>query len=323
MAYEVQNFEDGQKLTAEQLNHMEAGIYANRASVAYTKQNFVNGKKLTAEQLNHMEDGIYAISVNSGSSGSGSGTGTLPTLTNPGAATDLAEGKQLIGADGTVVTGKLSAVSNIQVTKDNTSVQHSGTLIYVTGKRSTRAILDAGATLRMDIYADKFGDAKQSQVLEGTTFTSSNGLCLTGTMKASGGSSGGSTTAGVASFTLGSDASTAGTFVKLGNVPWIAEHINDENLYVSLIRLNTTATNNNSIFNVVSSNTPYANGSYSIGIYKTTYMTSSTNGSVPFNNTTDTNSIRLCGDSNGDVYIAAYSSYFFAAGNYALLYGLI
>lgn len=69
MAYAVQNFENGQKLTAEQLNHMEDGIYANSANMAYEKQNFVNGKKLTAEQLNHMEAGIYANSVSSDSSG--------------------------------------------------------------------------------------------------------------------------------------------------------------------------------------------------------------------------------------------------------------
>lgn len=183
MAYGVQNFENGKKLTAEQLNHMEDGIYANSTNMAYEKQNFVNGQKLTAEQLNHMEAGIYANSVNSDS-----GTVTLPTLTNPGSAGDLAQGKQLIDASGNIVTGTLGTVSNIQVTTDNTSVQHSGTSIYVTGKRSTRAILETGATLRMDVSADKFGNAQRSQVLEGATFTSSNGLNLTGTMKATGGS---------------------------------------------------------------------------------------------------------------------------------------
>lgn len=39
--------------------------------MAYTKQNFVNGQKLTAEQLNHMEAGIYSNSINTGSGGSG------------------------------------------------------------------------------------------------------------------------------------------------------------------------------------------------------------------------------------------------------------
>lgn len=374
-----------------------------------------------------------------GISGGGGGV-ALPELTNPGTDTDLAEGTQLIGADGSIVTGKLGVISSMQITTGNTSVQYNDTSIYVTGKRNSRAIIESGSTIRMDVSSDKFGDARQSQVLEGTTFTSSNGLCLPGTMKATGGvtlpelgdtaakpsdiaygkvlyddngnpvagnlkefaknsvlmqssdvelsvgqlfvaqvnyqpansvegvilrkgsiialrtpaeklgnaeakhvakgftftskagvlipgemevSSSGSTTAGVATFTLGSDVSTAGTFVKLGNVPWIAEHINDENLYVDLIRLNTTTTNNNSIFNVVSCNTRYVNGYYGIGLYKQTYMNSSNNFDVSFNDTTDTNCIRLCGDNNGDVYIAAYNSYFFAAGNYALLYGLI
>lgn len=64
MAYEVQNFENGQTLTAEQINHMEDGILVNSGNMAYEKQNFENGQKLTAEQLNHIESGIYAISVN-------------------------------------------------------------------------------------------------------------------------------------------------------------------------------------------------------------------------------------------------------------------
>lgn len=39
--------------------------------------------------------------------GKGAGSGQLPALTNPGTAEDLAEGKQLIGADGSVITGLL------------------------------------------------------------------------------------------------------------------------------------------------------------------------------------------------------------------------
>ena len=39
--------------------------------------------------------------------GKGVGGGQLPALTNPGTAEDLAEGKQLIGGDGTVITGLL------------------------------------------------------------------------------------------------------------------------------------------------------------------------------------------------------------------------
>ena len=41
----------------------------------------------------------------------------LPTLTNPGAASDLASGKQLIGQDGEIVTGTAD-VRNFVVSKD-------------------------------------------------------------------------------------------------------------------------------------------------------------------------------------------------------------
>lgn len=163
---------------------------------------------------------------------------------------------------------------------------------------------------------------KAENIKSGVSIFGVAGSLVEGNVEA-GGSSGGSSAAGAARFTLAEDVTTAGTLVKLGNVPWIAEHINDENLYVNLIRLNTTTLSDSSIFNVLSCNTPYVNGFNSIGFFKTSYIISTSSSSVPFSNTTNTSSIRLCGDSAGNVYIAPYSNYFFVAGSYALQYGLI
>ena len=179
MAYEKQNFVNGKKLSAEQLNHMEEGIYASIPNT-YEKQNFVNGKKLSAEQLNHMEEGIYAASINSEGI-------ALPTLSNPGSAEDLLYGKQLIDADGKIVNGTMECI-----TPENTSFYLPVTNIEeyedAYGKRAMMSIqlphrlaFEAGSTARMQSNLTNFGDAVASDVTKGKTFTSANGYMVTGT----------------------------------------------------------------------------------------------------------------------------------------------
>lgn len=139
------------------------------------------------------------------------------------------------------------------------------------------------------------------------------------------GSSGGSSVAGVAEFTLANDASTSQTAVKLGNVPWIADNINDANLFAALIRKDTAAVTN-AISLAVGCNSKYFIGRYGAGVYKSTYMsgvTTATSDDVPFNNTTPNKTARVCADANGDVYVIPYSNYKFAAGDYSLIYGLL
>ena len=59
MAYEKQNFTEGQVLTAAALNEMENAIAEKDPT--YTKQNFTEGQVLTAEALNKMDDAIVAL----------------------------------------------------------------------------------------------------------------------------------------------------------------------------------------------------------------------------------------------------------------------
>ena len=75
------------------------------------------GLDAMADHLNNAVsevDSQYAIinqiktALEGKASGGGSGGVQLPTLTNPGTAGDLAEGKQLIDASGNVVTGTMS-----------------------------------------------------------------------------------------------------------------------------------------------------------------------------------------------------------------------
>lgn len=102
----------------------------------------------------------------------------LPTLTTPGAASDLASGKQLIGQDGEIVTGNVPVVTELSMT-GTPSVSGSNLVI---GRPSTmRAILPYQVPVKMDAPLTSLGDATAADVVSGKTFTSTAGLKVTGT----------------------------------------------------------------------------------------------------------------------------------------------
>ena len=102
----------------------------------------------------------------------------LPTLTTPGAASDLASGKQLIGQDGEIVTGNVPVVTELSMT-GTPSVSGSNLVI---GRPSTmRAILPYQVPVKMDAPLTSLGDAAAADVVSGKTFTSTAGLKVTGT----------------------------------------------------------------------------------------------------------------------------------------------
>lgn len=102
----------------------------------------------------------------------------LPTLTTPGAASDLASGKQLIGQDGEIVTGNVPVVTELSMT-GTPSVSGSNLVI---GRPSTmRAILPYQVPVKMDAPLTSLGDAAAADVASGKTFTSAAGVKVTGT----------------------------------------------------------------------------------------------------------------------------------------------
>lgn len=115
-------------------------------------------------------------------------TGTqLPTLTNPGAASDLASGKQLIGQDGEIVTGTiLERVSGASVASPGNSfyTAMSGSSLVEIGvqKNITRdVILRSGSEYTQYLSASQFGNATAADVASGKTFTSTAGVAVAGT----------------------------------------------------------------------------------------------------------------------------------------------
>lgn len=112
----------------------------------------------------------------------------LPTLSNPGTANDLALGKEMIDADGNVVTG-------------NVNIRDSGTWVWPDGSaaaypdnatwadyvialhtiQSGTVMYRAPATVAIPIPYSDFGDAQPSDVAAGKIFTSAAGLRAVGT----------------------------------------------------------------------------------------------------------------------------------------------
>lgn len=118
----------------------------------------------------------------------------LPTLENPGSASDLAQGKQLIGADGNAVTGNLKVVSNVSMSlsqtasvseyKDNT---YHRIRLWSEEKAGRTAYEDCSFLLETPI--SKFGNATAADVRQGKTFTSAAGLLVEGEALLPGGGS--------------------------------------------------------------------------------------------------------------------------------------
>jgi hypothetical protein len=122
----------------------------------------------------------------------GSGGVALPELDNPGTAGDLAKGKQLIGADGSVIEGIVTEHTPASMDlyksvdrsdwvceydpEDNNYCLHSKTAFI------NDAIVRKGAAVSQYVWGNELGNAKQEDVAQGVTFTSENGLKLEGTL---------------------------------------------------------------------------------------------------------------------------------------------
>lgn len=105
----------------------------------------------------------------------------LPTLTNPGSAADLAEGLELIDGDGKVVTGTVRTVTESDVNAGEFSEAYFiNNYVRISGTQYSDALVRGGAISRVFVPAEEFGDAATTDVVKGVTFTSQNGLKLTG-----------------------------------------------------------------------------------------------------------------------------------------------
>lgn len=141
----------------------------------------------------------------------------LPALANPGAASDLASGKQLIGPDGSVVTGTLEPGIDTSDATATASDIVNGKTAYVAGRKVTGNVAAYGAddglyvsgdemavagdsaifkrlftenclfrpksSIRLYYPLSDFGSATAADVAAGKTFTSAAGVMVAGTAK--------------------------------------------------------------------------------------------------------------------------------------------
>lgn len=121
-------------------------------------------------------------------------TGTkLPELTNPASKMDIAYGKQVIDANGDVITGSINEQhsGNTYLPLPPTTQVVGTSVGFVTNAANNFHAVDcicrsdnfvrSGAIVRIPIIPSTLGNATAADVAAGKTFTSSQGFAVTGT----------------------------------------------------------------------------------------------------------------------------------------------
>ena len=111
-------------------------------------------------------------------------SGGLDTSDATATANDIAKDKTAY-VGGEKVTGSLRLANSLTFSSAVASWDSQNSELMLSGTNPIRCIVSAKGTSKMYCTGDKLGDAAASDVAEGKTFTSSAGLKVTGTAKAS------------------------------------------------------------------------------------------------------------------------------------------
>jgi hypothetical protein len=118
----------------------------------------------------------------------------LPELANPGTAFDLAEGKEFIDENGNVVAGTVATLDAtntnsvygafMNISSDDSTIFAIGNMFGVktTFNQHDNALIRDGAHVSVTAKKSLLGDVVSTNVLKGSTFSSENGIKVTGSM---------------------------------------------------------------------------------------------------------------------------------------------
>lgn len=106
---------------------------------------------------------------------------TLPELSNPGTASDVASGKELIDQNGNKVTGTLVSGGGLRLTGGTAyGYLGDGNGVLLEASMDVDRIFRAGDNVGVVATYNQFGNATAADVAKGKTFTSAAGLTIKG-----------------------------------------------------------------------------------------------------------------------------------------------
>lgn len=274
-----------------------------------------SGTKSVTSNGTHSVKEYENVYVNVPDSGVDTSDATLTAPLCPSGYTFYAGGEKKTGTMAALTTMPDSNVSEIEMNV------YTGSL-NVGYLASKNMYIKTGETVTTRLDRNRFGDATAADVVAGKTFTSANGLKLTGTYEAPSSSGGGEiyrTTA-----TLDSSYSTA-SWKKLCNIPFLGENISNSGLFVILNRVSVSAVSN-AVSICAASNGAYFNGNYFVSIIHGSYSASVdtlSSSNYTLSSSSSTSYTRIYADSSGNLYIRPDGSgTTFASGEYMILYGI-
>lgn len=171
---------------ATEAENAAAEVDAQGGLIDELKSAIAENVSKTSEEITTQSDLIDQIKT--ALEGKAGGGVQLPALTNPGSAEDLADGKQLIDANGNVVTGNILVFPDYLMCDVVEKITYDdGAIDIISPPANIRMMVDTGGKLRFYIPGDLFGNAKPENVAQGVFFTSAYGLEIEGTAQVGGG----------------------------------------------------------------------------------------------------------------------------------------
>ena len=131
----------------------------------------------TNNEISTQSDIIQQIKTALEDKAAGGGGVELPTLENEGSAEDLAQGKQLIGADGSVVTGNVDTVAeNDWRSGSHSNPYYEDYTFFYSHSFAENTLFRKGSRYDAEVSALDFGEAMPSDVRAGVKFASKYGI---------------------------------------------------------------------------------------------------------------------------------------------------